>query len=388
MGSDLLYWLAVHRWAGLLLCLIFCVAWTCAQNVPAKLLFPPNYPYLLRLERRELYANSCVLVKTDGNFHYEHIRSVDRVTVLEGILSPEALARLTALLQRPDLVNIRQEDVPEPLIPFGDEIQVNVFRRDHWQDLVFPDSKDRKGLAPTVDVLVDWLATVPSLSQRQRTEFEGRNNCLTERKIELHSRRLPPPVVWPPNLRAAMPALLKFGSIQANDPQLAPPIFLLRMTIDRMGDPMQRICALVYSDGRYHAENSTQSSDEDETLRSQVMEGVLPSSELQSLRQILNAPEWRVEYREQTPPGVFIRSGEFVRLQIPGPGGIKHSLFANLEFAPPPGGTEAENNDLAAFPRSHLALLAPLREWFKREVEDAQLPPVKDVPATNCKPPG
>jgi hypothetical protein len=163
------------------------------------------------------------------------------------------------------------------------------------------------------------------------------------------------------------------------------PDFLLRMTVDRVGNPMQRQCAVIYPDGRYHAETSSQSSGE--SMHSQVMEGMLPPPELDALRQILDAPEWRVEYNEQAPPGIVVRGGEFVRIQIPGPHQILHSVFANLDFTPISGSSaEAQNNDLAAIPGSHLKLLAPLRTWFNQDVEDAKLPPIKDVPATNCKP--
>jgi hypothetical protein len=357
-----------------------------AQDGPVKPPFPPSYPYLLRLERREPYTTTCALLKRDGSFHYERIHSADRVTVLEGELPPDELAKVAALLQHADLVKLTQDDILEPLLPFGEELQVNVFRRDHWQDLVFPDSKDRKKLVPTVDSLVDWLGTLPRLPHREMTEFEGRNNCLTDRPIELRSRPLPPPVMLPPDIHVSIPRTLDADLGSTGDAAPPPsPDFLLRMTVDRVGNPMQRQCAVIYPDGRYHAETSSQSSGE--SMHSQVMEGVLPPPELDALRQILDAPEWRVEYNEQAPPGIVVRGGEFVRIQIPGPHQILHSVFANLDFTPIPGSSaEAQNNDLAAIPGSHLKLLAPLRTWFKQDVEDAKLPPIKDVPATNCKP--
>lgn len=380
---DLLYSVAVRFWAPLLIGCVFGASLLGAQTGHSRPLFPPSYPYLLRIEKREAYMNTCVLLKKDGSFHFERIRNVDRVTVLEGELSPDALANIATLLQRPDLVNLRQDDIPEPLIPFGDEIQLNVFRHDHWQDLVFPDSKDRKKLVPTVDSLVDWLAGLPKLQHREMGEFEGRNNCLTEGKIELRSRPVPPPVVLPPDLHTTVPRSLEPGLGKPTE-AVAPPPFLLKMTVDRMGEPMQRRCVVIYPDGRYHAEKSSQAYGEG--MRSQVVESMLTPPELQNLSQILDAPELRVEYREQTPSGGIIRGGEFVRLQIPTPEGTLRSLFANLEFVPGYGSGKIESDDLAAIPGSHLALLAPLRAWFKREVEDSKIPPSTDALPNSCKP--
>jgi hypothetical protein len=354
-----------------------------AQGVSLRPLFPPAYPYLLRLEKREIYTNTCVLLKKDGSYHYERIHGLDHVTVLEGELSPDALGKVSSLLERPDLAKLKQDDILEPLMPLGDEVQVNVFRRDHWQDLIFSDSRDRKHVVPTVDSLLDWLNALPKLPHRELTEFEGRNNCLTERKIELQSRPFPPPIALPPDIHASEPGLVEKG---LRDPGMeAPPEFLLRMTVDRVGDPRQRRCAIVYPDGKYHTEKTTQGTGE--VMHSQVSESDVAPSELENLRRILNAPEWGVEYHEQPPPGIFIRAGEFVHLQIPGANGIEKSVFANLDFTPISGAdSHMETDDIAAIPGSHGKLLAPLRAWFKKNVEDAKLPVLKDVPASNCKP--
>ena len=380
----------MQRWARFLICcpLAACIAQ--AQDVSSQPLFPPSYVYLLRLEREADNTKTCVLLKKDGSFHYERNHNDEHVTVYEGELPAEGLAKVQSLLRRPDLANLKQGDIPVPLFNFGDQIQVNVFRQDHWQDLVFPDSKDREKLVPTVDALVDWLGTLPRLPHRQFTEFEARNNCLTEHKIELRARPLPPPAITAPKLPQveglAPPPESRDVAPRAKTPPA--PSFSLSMTVTRFGNPMQRRCVVIYPDGRFHTERTTQSYGEHATY--QVMEGMYPPQFLDSLQQVLSAPEWKLEYKEQLPNQVFIRGGEMVHVEVPGPGHILKSAFMNVDYQPLPNLNEVpvQTTDIAAIPGGHQKLVAPLRAWFKKNIEDVRFIPTKDAIPYACKPPG
>jgi hypothetical protein len=335
----------------------------------------------MRMEKQADNTNTCVLVKKDGSYHYERNHNDIHVSVSEGELTPDALNHLVALLQRPDLVNLRQSDIPVRMFFFGDQIQVNVFRKDHWQDLIFPDSKDRKKLVPTVELLDDWFTALPKLQHREFTEFEARNNCLTEHKIELRTRPRPAPAVKPPRwlVVAGLPP-------PPPEPPPPPPTFTLWIAVTSFGDPMQQRCAVIYPDGRFHSEKSSLGAGD--RLISQVTEGMLPLPSFDSLRQLLADPEWRLDYKEQLPPESQIRGGEILHLQIPVPGRVYTSVFMNVDYQqfPDLSGAPTQTQDLASFPRSHEKLVAPLRAWFKKNIEEANLPASPHAVANLCHP--
>jgi hypothetical protein len=380
-SGHLLYWLAVHRWACLWFACLLAAGLAEAQDDSARPVFPPDYPYLMRMEKQADNTDTCVLLKKDGSYHYERNHHDEHVSVSEGELTRDALNRMVVLLQRPDLVNLKQNDIPVRMFFFGDQIQLNIFRQDHWQDLIFPDAKDRKKLVPSVESLDDWLTALPKLQHREFTEFEARNNCLTEHKIELRTRPLPPPTVMPP----------KWLSVEAQappppKPAPPPPTYTLWMTVTSFTNPMQQRCAVIYPDGRIHSERSSQ--EYNDQVISHVTEGTLPPPAFDSLRQLLDAPEWRVEYDEHLPAESQIRGGEIVHLQIPVPGGIYKSIFMNVDYQqfPDLSGAPTQTRDLASFPGSHLKLVMPLRAWFKQNVEEATLPPARNTAANLCKP--
>jgi hypothetical protein len=392
---GLLYWLAVRLWACFLVGTFLAASSTSAQTVNP---FPANYPYLLRVEREADNTNTCVLLKKDGSYHYEKNHNDQYVTVYEGELTPESRENIERLLQQPDLLNVKQSALPAPAFAF-DEVIVNVFRADHWQDLVFAGSKDRRSLVPTVSTLVDWLGSLPRLPHRELTEFEGRNNCLTEHKIELRVRpaRPPQPVPNSPAAAEASPGQYSSSRNPSSDQAsntsaagvspvapVAPPSFLLWISIVHFGEPMQRRCAMVYPDGRYHVEKTSQAAGAH--AFSQVMEGTLPGAALDSLREITSAPEWQVEYEEQLPSEVMVLGGEMIEVRLPAPDGILRSAFMNVDYQKIGTELSRQIEDLATVPESHLRVISPLRAWYTKNLEDAKLPVVKSGVANLCEP--
>lgn len=342
----------------------------------------------MRMEKQAENTNTCVLVKKDGSYHYERNHNDVHVSVSEGQLSPEALGHLTSLLNRPDLVNLRQSEIPVRMFFFSDQIQLNVFRSDHWQDLIFPDIKDRKKLVPTVESLDEWFTALPKLQHREFTEFEARNNCLTEHKIELRIRPLPPPAVVPPKwlVVEALPPPPQADKAKAEKAEAPPPSFTLWMAVTSFGDPLQQRCAVIYPDGRFHSENSTQTFGDQ--VVSQVTEGTLPLPVFDSLRQLLRAPEWQVDYNEQLPPESQIRGGEIIHVQIPFPGRLYKSIFMNVNYQvfPDLSGGPTQTRDLASFPGSHQKLVAPLRTWFKTNIQEATIAADNNGTVNQCTP--
>jgi len=384
----LLYWLAVRLWASLLL---GCLLAANSADAQVAFSFPANYPYLLRLESEASNTNTCILLKKDGSYHYEKNRSEDHVAIYEGDLSSEELANVERLIAQPDLLFLKQSDIASPLFAFDLAI-VNVFRGDHWQDLEFADSKDHRSLVPSVASLMDWLGSVPRLPHRERSEFEGRNNCLTEHKIELRLRPAipppPPPATIPDRAPTrAMPENSNAPSSAAfAETPVPPPSFLLWMSLVRVGDPLQRRCVLVNPDGHYHAEKSSQSSGSHSV--SQLFEGTFSDAVLDNLRRIVGSREWRTEYAEQLPSQVVILSGEMVEVRLPAGGRVLRSTFLDIDYQRIDAQMSRNQiEDLAALPGSHQQVIGPLRGWFKKNLEEAKGPVVRNGVSDLCSPP-
>ena len=87
------------------------------------------------------------------------------------------------------LRNLTNKDIAMSLmvIPY-DELQLNIFRGDHWQDLLFLDAGSQKPFASSLVPIVKWFEGLPKKPYRELTEDEGRNNCLTPKNIKLKIR--------------------------------------------------------------------------------------------------------------------------------------------------------------------------------------------------------
>ena len=123
------------------ICLLFLASSLAAQNDSTP------YPYLLHLETMDFDNQECVLLQTDGKFHLEHEHG-DRTKVFEGTLSDAKRIEIQVLINDDWIRMLTQKQI---VMPQGavllDELHIDIFRGDHWQDLFFPDDSTRKPFA-------------------------------------------------------------------------------------------------------------------------------------------------------------------------------------------------------------------------------------------------
>lgn len=147
-----------------------------------------NYPYLLHLETMTFYEDNCVLLRRDGQFHLEHQKG-ERTRVFEGTLTPAGLLAIQNVIQGDGLAHLRQQQIATPSgYIMLDELYVNIFRGDHWQNLFFPDVPTRKPFDNLVSPLVRWLESLRKEPHRELSEDEGKNDCQLPKRIVLKMR--------------------------------------------------------------------------------------------------------------------------------------------------------------------------------------------------------
>jgi len=100
--------------------------------------------YLLRISHETFDDYSCALLQSNGAFHLEFARGYD-IHVFEGAASRENVVRIQAILDRPELSSLLQQQIEEPIVRGRTEkLQLTIYRRDHWQDLFFQSVESEK----------------------------------------------------------------------------------------------------------------------------------------------------------------------------------------------------------------------------------------------------
>jgi hypothetical protein len=156
------------------------------QNIPQSA--TANYPFLLHLETMDFVNQECVLLQRDGHFHLEEEKG-HHTKVFEGSLPNDKLLEVQRMIDDDQLVKLTQEQIASP--PGGimlDELHVDVFRGDHWQDLSFMDVASRTPFDRSIAPLVRWLAALHKEQHRELSEDAGKNDCQLPKKVVLHSR--------------------------------------------------------------------------------------------------------------------------------------------------------------------------------------------------------
>lgn len=178
--------LAVRPILLLLLASVFCTFLPSAAQTPSSPAV--NYPFLLHLETMTFDDDTCVLVRRDGQFHLEEERG-ERTKVIEGSLPDVKLIEVENLIKNDGLSRLTQAQVAAPSgYIMLDELHVNIFRGDHWQNLFFPDIATRKPFDDLVGPLVRWLESLHKEPHRELTEDEGKNDCQLPKRIVLKTR--------------------------------------------------------------------------------------------------------------------------------------------------------------------------------------------------------
>ncbi len=163
---------------------VLSTAWASDQQAAT----PAAVPYLLRMERLQSDQDLCVLVRDDGQYHVERLRT-SGVRLFEGKLRDGALASLNDLLTKDELLHLQQSDIAASLTTQNrDQIFVSVLRSTHWQNLEFDSAASRKPYEEFLDPLLKWLDDLPKEKAKELTEESGRNNCLPSKEITLQTR--------------------------------------------------------------------------------------------------------------------------------------------------------------------------------------------------------
>lgn len=324
-----------------------------------------DYPFLLRLQRREYGSNACVLLRREGEYHLEQ-EGRRSTAVFEGTLSPAQLAKVNQWLNEPTLQHFSQKDVVVPLISRNnDQIQINILRSDHWQWLEFPDAESRKPLAFSLDPLLQWLKNLPKLPARKLSEDQGKNNCLPPREIELKRRGEADSGKSP---AAAHP------ESSPTEPHAS---FLLRFEVDRYGSgTAERECIVVYPDGRYHAEKSSQSGGAN--MATQVYEARLSEGKLGNVRELLEKPDLAGLHEGNLPQDA--QAAEITVVWIPRAEGLQTLRFARNFSLWHAGRWNSVSNDPGA------RIAEPIQDWVRAELHPSRANQQKNVAGTNCVP--
>jgi hypothetical protein len=271
------------------LAMAWCGALAQTATVPIE-----QQPYLLRVGRTEYQNRSCVLLKRDGGYHMER-DSGEKAEVFEGELSPSDLARLQGWLDHERLQKLSREQIVQPLVAQEPENwQFDIFRGDHWQSLPFSSGESMKPYHDVLGPLTDWFNNLHNALHRTIPEDEGKTNCLPPRKIALASR---PEQVGDTDRAPAAAA-----------PKASAPAYVMRV-IDQYHDrsEIESVCAIVYRDGSYQLERSSQ--DWSGRLKTRVYRAMLNANELEHLQTLVDDPKLKAVVTVDAPDE-FLRSFE------------------------------------------------------------------------------
>ncbi len=347
-----------------------------------------NHPYLLRLQHQTSGSDTCVLLQRDGGYHLERTDE-EATSVFEGSLSADELSLLNRWLDNERLRQLTKNDIAEALVPTRvDRLYVNIFRGDHWQDLVFPDGESQEPFQPSLAPLISWLDALHRASHKKLLEDIGKRNCLPPGRVELKTR----PAAGAQTLA---PETVGGGAQTENDaqvPRAAPPrSFVMRLEYTRLVQPeAERTCVVIYPGARYHMEKSSQELRRirdglfdpgiapSGKVKTQVYEGLFYSKDLQALQLLLDDPNLKAVEKGNLSEDSLIWNTEIFRLAI-----FRGNHVQRLEFMDPvhffdPGGNGIFLHD------KNLRLIRPIQKWVKAEIRPSKVSLLPDATPTQC----
>jgi hypothetical protein len=347
------------------------------------------------MQRVTSQVNACVLLRQDGNYHLERDLG-DTTEVFEGELTADELSRLQVWLDDEQLQKVTREQIMTPLVSQSkDELQINVFRGDHWQDLVFLSSESR---APfhALTALLEWFNALHNEPHRVIPEDAGKHNCLMPGRIAFGARPTSAPPV--PNAEAG-PAGQDSSSVQksaantARDQlgQTSPPylVRLLHESFDRSG--VDGTCAIVYASGLYRVEHSSQAFGG--KVHAKIYQSMIDATRRQELQQLLedshlkaiemgNLPDEFFEKLQLGHTSMDIRFllSDATFVWIP-----REKVVQNLAFADDLRVQTALGNHYSVSDKD-AKYIRPLEKWVKSELRADKNVLVNGATATFCEP--
>ena len=148
---------------------------------------PPSY--LMRLVHARSYENICVLVRADGQYHWER-ETAQKTEIFEGTLASTDMQRIQHWLAVDELFDLTDDKIVRPAATEHDvQLILSVHRPGYWQNLTFPAPSSWEPYHESIVPLVDWLEELRKLKNRVKLREEAaRNNCLPPPKLELKTR--------------------------------------------------------------------------------------------------------------------------------------------------------------------------------------------------------
>ena len=311
----------------------------------------PTPTYLVRLERMHAEENACVLVRSDGRYHYEH-SAHDQTVIFEGTVAEREVQRLRQWIGDDELMALTQDKIVEPVfVGPKDQLLLSVNRPERWQNLSFPAPPTWQGYTRSVVPLAQWLNRVKKAKYRVKLrEEQGRNYCTPPHEPELMIR----------------------------SPQNVEPFLFLARTTSFKGKEGQEQCALVYPDGRYHRETKSQHSESND-IATAVYEGSVQPGRMQALRDILGRPEIQNRPEMYPPHRPLQTGGEVTSLILSVHGKSRTLMFWKYEPA-------FDLRGALRVAESGAKALEPLRDWLKLNLDTPDTTPLANARLSDCVP--
>jgi hypothetical protein len=145
--------------------------------------------YLMRLVHAHNYENVCVLVRADGQYHFER-ETAQKTDIFEGTLAQAEMQQLEHLLTAQELFELTEDKIAKSAVDeHAVQVILSVHRPGHWQNLTFPQASSWESYHESVLPLVQWLEEMRKAKNRTKLREEAaRNNCLPPPKLELKFR--------------------------------------------------------------------------------------------------------------------------------------------------------------------------------------------------------
>lgn len=321
---------------------------------------PAPQPFF-RVQRVQAGEGACVLVGESGAYRLE-IEFAIKTEIYAGSLDASTLNQLRALLANEQLRRLSQTDIHRPLVTDStDNLQLAIWRDREWQQLTFITPESRAPFKESLEPLLHWLADVKK-HRPAATRVEGSA-----------TRCLPPP---PMNTSAS--AATSGPTVGADTGQNR---FAFRLfSTHGYRSSFDSTCTVVYQDGRYHWERSTQEYRKDR--EDKVAEDQLSPSAMKELRSILGAADL------QNSPGNEeiewhrpIGEGTFTYLSIAREQGVQNLVFV-ATFNPLIAGDEGMSKTRNRV--TDTKVIEPLKNWMKREIRPPRQGKETSAKADDC----
>jgi hypothetical protein len=328
----------------------------CGQN-SQRPYAPP--PVLARLERLQTHEDVCALVNRSGEYRLERRYAV-KLEVFVGSLSPSQLQEFEQIIDTAELRNISRKDVPHPMIvDTVDQFLVDVYRTDGEQHLSFNSPNARKPFRAGTDPVLKWLERIQKAEHKRLTESRA-SHCMPDQINQDHpvlsSVVIPPPPV---------------------------PYLMILATDHFRENKAERNSVIVYPDGHYCRENSTQAYGAQPRL--QALEGSLNSTQLAELHTLLDAAELK-NLKHEASCKLAFGEGDFTVLTVPRQFTVQRVTFDHcfnvLGNRDKPGGYSGMQYVVTPEER----VLDPIREWLKTNLENQTLASRSASAPVSCDP--